>query len=369
MEILGRRIGVRAAEDVAVAERGRAVLLRRWRRNAAADLNRQSIRINGRTDSGVADVVPHARPVRVGRDCVHVIAEELCYQAVRARSARITDRAAVECRESARHAGGDVDVRVLQHTDQTSGAGCVVAERRRESVVNDVEVTSIGRKSRCRVEATVVHRGTCTYHYRTRPSATAIFGIAEQHLFTVETKATVHPGVDDLVGSAGASRRAVGDIERRRGRQVAPCAGDAILGAFVKDGVDVVTGVVHFEDRDRFGPSMTTVERLEQIMRPDARRRRERKCFRRRGGREMRNRQVHHAVAIAADGAPGPIAVRRVADGLGDLLRGPGVAAVPRHRHHQGHTSAGAFERGAADIDISKERAGRRVVGPDLLLS
>src|SRR6266567_9315244 len=103
---------------------------------------------------------------------------------------------------------------MLHHADQTPGAGRVVAERRRESVVNDVEVFAIRRNGRCRVEATVVHRGTCTYHYRTRPSATAISGIAEQHLFMVETKTTIYPGIDNFVGRTDASRRAVGDIER-----------------------------------------------------------------------------------------------------------------------------------------------------------
>src|SRR5437016_7888056 len=127
---------------------------------------------------------------------------------------------------------------MLHHTDQTPGAGRVVAERRRESVVNDVEVVPVRRNRRCRVEAAIARS---TYHYRTRPSATAISGIAEQHLFMVETKATIYPGIHDLVGSAGASRRAVGDIKRRRGGQVAPCAGNAILGAFVKDVVVVVT--------------------------------------------------------------------------------------------------------------------------------
>src|SRR5205814_9551123 len=99
------------------------------------------------------------------------------------------------------------------------------------------------------------------------------------------------------------------------------------LGAFVKDGMDVVAAVVHGTDRYRFGPSLTTIPRLEQVMRPDA--------GVPRG--EMRDRQVHRAVAIAADGASGPIAVLEIAWGRSDLLRGPDVAAIRRHRHHHRH--------------------------------
>src|SRR5439155_15760488 len=123
--------------------------------------------------------------VCVSRDCVHVIAEELRLQIVRARPAGVTDHAAVELREGARHAIGDV--RMLHDTYQTSEASCVAAERRGEGVIDDVEVMSVRRNGRGRVEATV---GRITYYYRTRPSATAISGIAEQHLFMVETKAT-----------------------------------------------------------------------------------------------------------------------------------------------------------------------------------
>src|SRR5262249_17083634 len=150
--------------------------------------------------------------------------------------ARITRRSPVQFPKGAWHTIGDV--RVLHHTDQTSEAGCVVAERRGEGVVNDVEIASVRRNRRCRIKATVGRRAT--YDYRSRPSGTTIAGMAEQHLFMVETKATVRPGIDDLVGSANARRGAVGDIQGRRGGQVAPCAGDAILDAFGIDGVHVV---------------------------------------------------------------------------------------------------------------------------------
>src|SRR5439155_518015 len=129
------------------------------------DLNRRSVRINGRTISRIAGVVPHTRSVRVGCDCVHVIAEEFRDQAVRARPARVTDYAAVQRRESTRHTAGDV--RVPHHTDQASEAGRVIPERRGEGVVNDIEVTSVRRNSRRRVEAAVTEAKFATAKYAT----------------------------------------------------------------------------------------------------------------------------------------------------------------------------------------------------------
>jgi hypothetical protein len=67
----------RPAEDVAVSEGRRAVGLGRRGWHGAPRLDRKPVCINCRAVGRIAHVVPDAAPIRVRRDCVYVIAEEL----------------------------------------------------------------------------------------------------------------------------------------------------------------------------------------------------------------------------------------------------------------------------------------------------
>src|SRR5206468_7370207 len=80
--LLWSRIRKRATKDVAVAECGWTILLRRRLRRhgrpiSDGNLGRLPPGINGRTVSRIAGVVPDCGAVGVRRDGVHIVAEEL----------------------------------------------------------------------------------------------------------------------------------------------------------------------------------------------------------------------------------------------------------------------------------------------------
>ena len=56
----------------------------------------------------------------------------------------------------------------------------------------------------------------------------AVGGRREEHVLVVQAVAAVHPRQHDLIGGARARRRAVGDVDARRVREVVSCAGDAV---------------------------------------------------------------------------------------------------------------------------------------------
>src|SRR6266704_3324122 len=89
----GCRVVDRGAEDVGIAERGRAVGLRGWLGDRRAAAQRQPPRVQGRTVGGPADIVPHADRAGAVGGGVHVVAEELRLKVVLRRRARVTDRA------------------------------------------------------------------------------------------------------------------------------------------------------------------------------------------------------------------------------------------------------------------------------------
>src|SRR3954468_1900629 len=101
---LRRRVGVRAAEDVRVAERvpGAAVLFGRGRRRALPVLQRLPPGVDRRAILGGARVVPHGRAVGARGGRVYVVAEELGVQRVGARAARVAAGAAVQVPERTR---------------------------------------------------------------------------------------------------------------------------------------------------------------------------------------------------------------------------------------------------------------------------
>src|SRR3954470_4799509 len=79
---LRRRVGVRAAEDVRVAEVRRALLLRRRRRRALPVLERRPPGVDRGAVRAAAAVVPHGGAVGARGGRVHVVAEELGGQRV-----------------------------------------------------------------------------------------------------------------------------------------------------------------------------------------------------------------------------------------------------------------------------------------------
>src|SRR5438876_10153688 len=156
--LLWSRIRKRATKDVAVAECGWTILLRSGLRRHGRPigdgiLGRLPPGVNGRAGGRVAGVVPDRRAVGVRRDGVDIVAEKFQPQVVLAGAPRVARRAPVEIREPAEHA--TADVRMLDDPDQRSQARGVVAERRRERVVDEVGVPSIWRDRDRRVVAAI----------------------------------------------------------------------------------------------------------------------------------------------------------------------------------------------------------------------
>src|SRR5437762_14303172 len=114
-ERLRSGIRVATAEDVAVAERRRALLLRRRPGNARV-AGRECLPpgVDCRTVRGVSCVVPDRGPVDPRRHGVDVVAEELADEVVLARATRITRRASVQRAERTGRTAG-ARVRVLHH--------------------------------------------------------------------------------------------------------------------------------------------------------------------------------------------------------------------------------------------------------------
>src|SRR5439155_11815721 len=92
----------------------------------------------------------------------------------------------------------------------------------------------------------------------------------EERRFVVESKATVAPGVDDLVRRARTGGRTVGDVDTGRCAEIDASAGVAVGDAAPLDRVDVVAGVVHREDVLRLRPVTAAVVGLLHRVRADA---------------------------------------------------------------------------------------------------
>ena len=138
----GRGVGDRRAEDVGIAERGRAVLLRGRPGDRRAGTQRHPPRVQGRAVRGRADVVPHADRAGPGGGGVDIIAEELRGEVVLRRCTRVTDHAAGQNAERADRPADDVGVQ--DHADQAPGGAGVVAVRGGERIVGDVRVGAVG---------------------------------------------------------------------------------------------------------------------------------------------------------------------------------------------------------------------------------
>src|SRR5206468_6441951 len=158
--------------------------------------------------------------------------------------------------EAARHAGSDVDVRVLELSHERSQARRVVAERRRERIVNDVKIPSVWRERRRSVVTAIA--GSLDLCLR-RPHLATVRGVAEPDRFSVKGRPAIGPDIHNLVGSAAAGRSAVGDIDARRSRKVITRTRDSILDAPSDHRVNEVTWIDNLLDGDRLCPALASV--------------------------------------------------------------------------------------------------------------
>src|SRR5436305_3138365 len=113
-------IRVTAAEDVAVAERRRTVLLRGWPRNARI-AGREGLPpgIDRRAIGGVAHVVPDRRAEGPRCNGVDIVAEELADKVVLTRATRVTVRTSAQLGEcSGWSTGAHRGVCMLHDPDQ-----------------------------------------------------------------------------------------------------------------------------------------------------------------------------------------------------------------------------------------------------------
>jgi hypothetical protein len=175
---------------------------------AARHVSRRAIRARSR--------VPDARPVGVRGDRVDVVAEELEPEVVLARRARITDRAAKLAGERAHRAVAG-DVRVLDDADESARARGVVPERGRERLVDEVGVRASRRDRDRGVVAAIARR---LRRRRNRPRLAAVGRGADEDVLAPGPVAPVDPATDDLVRCANSGRRAVRDVDARRGREI-----------------------------------------------------------------------------------------------------------------------------------------------------
>ena len=120
------------------------------------------------------------------------------------------------------------DVCMLDHADEVPRRTRVVAERRREGVVDDPDIGPVRRDRRCRVVTPVARR---LDRDRRRPADAAIGRRREQDVLMVEAVTAIRPRVDDPVRGVGAGRGAVGDVHARVGPEVVAGAADAVLDA------------------------------------------------------------------------------------------------------------------------------------------
>ena len=156
--MLRRRVGVRAAEDVRVAEGSRAVLLRRRRRRGSCPSSATCARRRSAgSPRALRGVVPDRRTVGPSSQPRRRSRRGTRRSAFCARTARVTRRAAMQLAERAgRRRPADVG---MQHDpDERARVARVRPVRRREGVVDDVDVRAVRRDRRCRVQAAVAAR-------------------------------------------------------------------------------------------------------------------------------------------------------------------------------------------------------------------
>src|SRR5713226_3888417 len=134
----------REPEDVGVPKlQTRAVLLRRRPRHGSPTVpEKQAPGVDGRAVDRVASVVPDRRPVCPGGGCIDVVAEELTHQVVLAAGAGIARSAPVHLSELS---GSQRTYRgVKKNTNEQTRRRGERLVRRREGVVNDVDVRAVG---------------------------------------------------------------------------------------------------------------------------------------------------------------------------------------------------------------------------------
>src|SRR5205823_14422272 len=152
--------------------------------------------VYGRAISRVADVVPDCCAVCVRRDGVDIVAQELEPQVVLAGAPWVARRAPVELRECAEHATADVCM--LDDANQRSQARGVVAERRRERVVDEVGVPSIWGDRDRRIVAAIAEC-ECLLSHWVGPGVAAVRRVAREDVRVVDAVAPVDPRAKDLV--------------------------------------------------------------------------------------------------------------------------------------------------------------------------
>ena len=185
---------------------------------------------------GVTGVGPDADAVRPAGRRVDVVADALLVDVVAGvRAAQVAERAGVRRRPGPWRAAG-ADRGVAEHA--------VVGPRRRSCRRPAMATVPPRRRHRRgrpsgRSPAPRTSAGPRRATRSTGPSSRpAVASTSETRLLVVERRRAVGPGVHDLVGRAGAGRRAVGDVDARRCGQVGPRAGEAVHDAAAVDRVD-----------------------------------------------------------------------------------------------------------------------------------
>ena len=236
-------------------------------------------------------------------------------------------------------------------------------ERRGERVVDQPGVLAVRRYRRGGVVAAV---GALLDGHRRRERRAARAGRGEQHLLVLEPGAAVHPAQDDPVRGVRPVGRPVGDVHRRRRRQVAARPADAVLDAAADRRLDVVARVERREQVHGPAEVRSAVVGGDHL---DLARRSARGA-----GGELVDEHVDLAVGVGPDRATRAaeaVAAAGVVRRGRDLLLRPARPAVARGEHVQrlvGGALAVAAEGGVAQVDVAEVRAAGRVVGPDLLL-
>ena len=230
--------------------------------------------------------------------------------------------------------------------------------RRRERVVDHVDVGAVGRDGRRGVKAAVSSALDGAWR---SPRSAAVGRFGEEHVWRRNVAA--HEAHDDAIGGVRSGRCAVGDVNARSGGEVAARAGDAVDRRSTEHRIDKTRLGHRTDDVRRLGPRASAVNRLRQEF--------ERLMSVWRAGGDSED--VGNPEAVGAHRA----AVERVALAVvsrrSDLVLRPRRAAIARGSHLE--RSGDRVRRllltaevRPADVDVAEERARRGIVGPDLLL-
>ena len=210
---------------------------------------------------------------------------------------------------------------MFHHTDQTSGAGGIIAERRREGVVDEVRVRALRRDRDRGVVAAIAGR---LLRDRSRPRVAAIGRVTREHVRAGDAVTAVHPCPHDLISGSRSGRRPIGDVDARSRRQVVASTRDAVFHAPEAGAVELHGEAGINGETDVLGrsPRLAAVKGLDHDVRALS--------WHTHG--KLVGKDIDHPVAVSANGTPGAAeSLLRVERGIArrrDLLLSPGVSSV-----------------------------------------